>query len=197
MMWAQFPNPKPQSRPRSIEFNGSRVLNPSDSELTEAGWYPVEYADLIQYQEYGDPALESGVIKYPAQDWAAERLAEAKTAHRQTLAAARYAAETGGMLWTQPSTRTDYGIATDDRSQSKIGGAFSLAKDDPLYTVPYWKCADLAGEVVFIPLTNADILDLGAMLGAFVAALFGAEEAKNAAVTSAADYAALRAVLWE
>lgn len=192
-LWAQWPNPIPQSRPSRVNIGGLLVMNPSDEQLTSAGWYPVDYAALLEYQQHAAPELIAQRIVYAAEDMP---LDDARTQCRAMIAEERYTAEVGGMLWTQPSTVQTYGIATDDRSQSKVTGAKVQAESNPTYTVPAWKCAEPSGALAFIALENADIIDLGNSLAAFVGSLFEREKVLNQQIDEAATVGDLRAVIW-
>jgi len=48
--------------------------------LKACNWLPVTYADLSDYQSYGEPVITDDSVTYPAEDWSDEDIISAKLA---------------------------------------------------------------------------------------------------------------------
>lgn len=97
------------------------------------------------------------------------------------IAARRYEAEIGGIVWH------GHGIATDRESQQKMSDERSAVKDGLRTEGKGWKCLDLTtGAVVFRPTSNAEILDLTAAAYRHVSDCFDREGQLLAAMAEGA-----------
>lgn len=106
-----------------------------------------------------------------------------KSAKLATLAARRWQAETGGIVFMGMS------IKTDEDTQRKITGAYVQATRDSGFVVK-WKVA----PGVFIDLDAAAIIAIGDAVTAHIQACFANEAALTAAILAAGDVAALSAI---
>lgn len=114
----------------------------------------------------------------------APSLVEVKEAKKAELAAARYAAEIGGITFAGAAIRTDR------ESQALITGAALAASQDPEYSV-VWKA-----EGGFVALTAEQIIAAAQAVRAHVEACFAREAELSSAVDAAKSAKAVRAIEW-
>lgn len=112
----------------------------------------------------------------------ADRLAKAKAARLDELAAYRWQIETGGIV------RNGVAIATDDRSQAKISGALQLVQDDPQVVID-WKA-----DNGWVQLNAAAVTYIAREIGLHVQACFSREKALATAINACATVAEVAAV---
>jgi hypothetical protein len=113
----------------------------------------------------------------------AAALSAAKAAAKVTLAANRYAAETGG------TTFNGVAIRTDEASQAKVSGAFNLAQINPSM-VFQWKTASGA----WVQLSATQITALGNAVGAHVQGCYTNEQTICALIDAATSLPAVNAI---
>lgn len=151
--------------------------------------YRTDTGEAIQHHELG--ALPEGLTTdapatpfdtWDGAKWVTDQAAMARAeleAHRATVAARRYQAETAGIAWQ------GFGIATDRESQQKMSDERNAVKDGLRADGKGWKCLDLAtGVTVFRPTSNAEILDLTATAYRYVSDCFAREEELLAALAA-------------
>lgn len=114
----------------------------------------------------------------------APSLADEKAAKKAELAAARYAAEIGGITFAGAAIRTDR------ESQALITGAALAATQDPEYSV-VWKA-----EGGFVTLSAEQIIAAAQAVRAHVEACFAREAELSSAVDAAKSAKAVRAIEW-
>lgn len=114
----------------------------------------------------------------------APTLAEVKAAKKAELAAARYAAEIGGIEFAGAH------IKTDRESQALITGAALSATQDPGYSV-VWKA-----EGGFVTLSAEQIIAAAQAVRAHVERCFSREAELVAAVDAAKSAKVVRAIEW-
>lgn len=112
----------------------------------------------------------------------AKALDEVKAERKAALAARRYEAECGGILFNGAP------IATDDRSKTLLNGKYRTAEKNPAM-LHRWKSE--AGEVV---LDSATVIAIGDAVSAHVQACFDHELDLIALIDAAADAAAVLVV---
>ena len=113
-----------------------------------------------------------------------DALAWAKAEKKAELAAARYTAEIGGMVWN------NWPVSTDERSRISMLGAV-IQVNMGLWSGG-WKFADGA----FRALTGEQVVAMSASVGAHVAACFAQEATRLVALEAADTLEAINAVVW-
>lgn len=147
----------------------------ADADFSHPGMELVADPDGSIHIGYARVAGEFGPPQIPLVDLKKERLA--------ALAARRWQAETGGIVFMGMS------IKTDEDTQRKITGAYVQATRDSGFVVK-WKVA----PGVFIDLDAAAIIAIGDAVTAHIQACFANEAALTAAILAAGDVAALSAI---
>lgn len=167
----------------------------SAAQLAEIGVYPVvgtapEYDAGTQrlvgptLALDGDHVNATWEIESLSAEEIAEILAATKSAKKQEIAAARYAAEIAGVAVGGATVRTDR------ESQALITGAALKATQDAEYTCT-WKA-----ESGFVSLNAATIIAVADAVRAHVQACFDAEAAKCVLIDAAQTVEDVEAVEW-
>lgn len=156
------------------------------------GSYVIDHCGL-PYHVAADSDMFAAVDEY-AQAHAAEvteekappapSLADEKAAKKAELAAARYAAEIGGITFAGAAIRTDR------ESQALITGAALAASQDPKYSV-IWKA-----EGGFVTLSAEQIIAAAQAVRAHVEACFAREAELSSAVDAAKSKKFVDAITW-
>jgi len=151
--------------------------------LIEAGLTPVggvfRYGGFEPYEDISE-AQTAAISGY----FAPMTLDEAKAAKRAEIAAARFAAETGGIVVGGAEIRTDR------ESQAMITGAALKAIQDAEYSCS-WKT-----DGGFVQLSAPQILAIADAVRAHVQECFDHERALNALVDAAETVAELEGITW-
>lgn len=157
---------------------------------------PIDLADYLLPPRHTHIAIpeyspETEIPVWDGSGWSVRLLSEfeptledLKIQKKVELAGARYDAEVGGIVLN------GIGVATDDRSQSKIAGAAMKAMQDSTYTC-WWK-----GEAGWFQLDAMTILGIADAVRAHVQACFDRERELDAAVDLAETAEAVAAVTW-
>ena len=165
------------------------------AQLAEIGVYPVvgtapEYDASTQRLVGPSLALDGDHVTavWTVEDLSAEEiatiLAGAKSAKKQEIAAARYAAEIAGV------TVGGVVVKTDRESQALITGAALKATQDGTYSCT-WKA-----ESGFVTLNAATVLAVADAVRTHVQTCFDAEAAKCAMIDAAQTVEDVEAVVW-
>ena len=151
--------------------------------LIEAGLPPIggvfRYGGFEPYEDISE-AQTAAISGY----FAPMTLDEAKAAKRAEIAAARFAAETGGIVVGGAEIRTDR------ESQAMITGAALKAIQDAEYTCS-WKA-----DAGFVELSAPQILAIADAVRAHVQSCFDRERALLALIDAAGTPEDLEAVTW-
>lgn len=103
---------------------------------------------------------------------------------KSELAAARYAAEIGGMTWN------GWPIDTDERARISMLGAVMQVQ------MGLWSGGWKFADGVFRELTGEQVVTMSSAVGAHVAACFAQEATRLAELESAETLEAINAVVW-
>jgi len=104
---------------------------------------------------------------------------------RKIIASQRYRQETSGMLYNGVR------IKTDRVTQSILGNARQMAKEDSNFTID-WKVND----TTFVTLTASQIIQLANAMAQHVQAAFTKERTLNEAITAATTYSDIKTIEW-
>lgn len=103
------------------------------------------------------------------------------------LAADRWSYEVGGIAYTRPTDGKTYGLSTDRDSQAKLAAERTAALAGLRLPSDVWKCLDLATNApVWVPFSDAEIIEIAGMARAHVAGAFR-REGELAALIMAGD----------
>ena len=155
---------------RDATIDGQRIKGSNCEMVTSAPYLLVE----------DDPGEIANVNELSG----VERLAGAKAAKKQEIAAARYAAEIAGV------TVGGVGVKTDRESQALITGGALAATQDSEYTCT-WKA-----ESGFVVLNAQTIIAVAQAVRSYVQACFDAEAAKCILIDAAQTVEDVEAVEW-
>lgn len=126
------------------------------------------------------------IFNYTTKQWEDLRTLQAvKTAQWETIKQARSAAEYAGFTWDGST------FDSDATSQNRITGAVTLAQMSAAFSVD-WILADNTVRT----LNQADMLQVGATLGAHVAAQFATGVTRRAQIEAATTKEAVEAITW-
>ena len=143
---------------------------------------PTGNPEVWEYKPDGYLTLEEWAALHPPPE---PIFNELKAAKREEIAAARYAAETGGC------TVDGVTIATDRGSQSLLTAAVVTARLEPEFTVK-WKCANNR----FVTLDSVQLKAIGAAVTAHVEACFAREGELCEQIDAAQTPEELDAIHW-
>lgn len=100
----------------------------------------------------------------------ADRAAIVRDRRMTAIPAERYKQEVSGLLWNGVF------IDTDERSQPKIKAARDAAREGMRIEDSIWKCGNpLTGEELYRPTTNAEMIEIGALVFTHVQSCYDRE----------------------
>lgn len=155
---------------------GTTWYNPEDTdmEFKAQGWDDQPPAGYVHWANG-----QNKVVALP------EQLHKAKDAKWAAIKLARSAAEYAGFTWDGST------FDSDATSQNRITGAVTLAQMSPDFTID-WILADNTTRT----LNFTDMLQVGATLGAHVAAIFANGVLLRAQIDAATTKAEVEAIVW-
>lgn len=184
---------------RTMYPNVSWPDEPSDNDLLSKNLYVVyETAAPTptrnQILTEGTPTYNEILSKWE-QNWilADEALAAAKEAEKAHLAEIRWEHETGGTTWDYDGQGTMVAIVTDAPSITKIGDAYTLAKDGYWVDGKKWKFSD----GVFRPMTAAQVMSMALTCAMHVQYCFEREAVLSAQIDAATTIQEIENWTWE
>lgn len=134
----------------------------------------------------GPRPSESHTFNYDTKQWEDLRtLQDLKAAQWEAIKQARSAAEYAGFTWDGST------FDSDATSQNRITGAVTLAQMSPAFSVDW-----IPANNTVRTLTQADMLQVGAALGAHVAAQFATGVTRRAQIEAATTKEAVEAITW-
>lgn len=154
---------------------------PMDTDATVVTGWKVEQIDGVWTQTWTVHTRTVGELIDHLSLVAKEKLA--------LLADRRYHVETAGLLWVKPGTSEVYGIATDrEASQGKLHAERYAADQGTRRDDDEWKCLNVAtGKVDFIPLTNAQIINMTNATRTMISDAFNNEAVHSRAIDALTD----------